>query len=133
MTLDASDRKRSYVSEWVELSAAGTVSNCVLIVVLSLRKMLPCRGQFAPSLSYHQPWHSSNPGPPLRCQGEKKKFFLFFLFFPQGNWFTCNFIISSTSYPILVVENSLSPLSLCGLRSLSISTIPIARVAEIAA
>lgn len=57
----------------------------MLIVVLSFRKMLPCGGQFAPSLSYRQPWHSSNPGPPLRCQGEKKKIFFFvFPLLPAG-------------------------------------------------
>lgn len=111
----------STVLYWeVELSAASTFP-CMLIVGLLFGKMLPCRREFAHYLSYRQLWPSSSPGNPLSFQGkEKKNFFLFFLFFPQRNWFTYNLIISSTSYPILVVENNLSPLSRCGLRSLSI-------------
>lgn len=56
----------------------------MFIVVLLFRKVLPCGRQFAHFLSYYQLWPSSNPGNPLRFQGEEKKIFFVFPLIPTG-------------------------------------------------
>lgn len=103
----------------VELSATSSFPACSLWCFY-LGKCCPVEDSLLIS------WVITSSGlPPILVilwgsRERKKKFFLFSLLFPQDNWFTYNLIIPSTSYPILAVENNLSPLSLCGLRSLSI-------------